>query len=58
MPGDKVLVLLAMSTNQLPTQWQGPYTIVQKNGEANNVVDMDDKRKRLRTSHVNILLRE
>ena len=54
-PGDKVLVLLPTSTNKLRAQWQGPYTVVQKNGEANYVVDMDDKRKRLRTFHVNML---
>ena len=55
MPGDKVLVLLPTSTNKLRAQWQGRYEIVQKNGEANYVVDMDDKRKRLRTFHVNML---
>ena len=54
-PGDKVLVLLPTSTNKVRAQWQGPYTVVQKNGEANYVVDMDDKRKRLRTFHVNML---
>ena len=54
-PGNKVLVLLLTSTNKVRAQWQGPYTVVQKNGEANYVVDMDDKRKRLRTFHVNML---
>ena len=47
-PGDRVLVLLPPSTHKLRAQWQGPYTILEKRGEATYVVDMDDKRKRLR----------
>ena len=54
-PGDRVLVLLPTSTNKLKAQWQGPYTIVERRGEANYVVDMEDKSKRLRTFHVNML---
>lgn len=54
-PGDRVLVLLPTSTHKLRAQWQGPYDIIRKNGEANYVVDMKDKHKRLRTFHVNML---
>jgi hypothetical protein len=39
-PGDRVLVLLPTSTNKLRAQWQGPYDIVRKQGEANYIVDM------------------
>lgn len=42
-PGDRVLVLLPTSTHKLRAQWQGPYSIVRKNGEANYVVDMKDR---------------
>ena len=54
-PGDRVLVLLPTSTHKLRAQWQGPYRVVSKLGEANYVVDMDNKRKRQRTFHVNML---
>ena len=55
--GDRVVVLLPTSTHKLRAQWQGPYTIVRKFGEANYVVDMKDKGKRYRTFHVNMLKR-
>ena len=54
-PGDRVLVLLPTSTHKLRAQWQGLYRVVSKLGEANYVVDMDNKRKRQRTFHVNML---
>ena len=54
-PGDRVLVLLPTSTHKLRAQWQGPYTIMEKRGEVNYVVDMGDRQKRLRTFHVNML---
>ena len=55
--GDRVVVLLPTSTHKLRAQWQGPYTIVRKFGEANYVVDMKDKGKRYRTFHINMLKR-
>ena len=55
--GDRVVVLLPTSTHKLRAQWQGPYTIIRKIGEANYVVDMKDKGKRYRTFHVNMLKR-
>ena len=53
--GDRVVVLLPTSTNKLRAQWQGPYTIKRKIGDTNYEVDMDDKGKRYRTFHVNML---
>ena len=55
--GEKVIVLLPTSTHKLRAQWQGPYTVVRKIGDANYVVDMKDKEKRHRTFHVNMLKR-
>ena len=55
--GDRVVVLLPTSTHKLRAQWQGPYTIVRKFGEANYVIDMKNKGKRYRTFHVNMLKR-
>ena len=56
-PGDRVLVLLPTSTHKLRAQWQGPFTITEKKGEVNYVVDMGERRRRLRTFHVNMLRR-
>lgn len=53
--GEKVIVLLTISTHKLRAQWQGPYTVVRKIGDTNYVVEMPDKRKRHRTFHVNML---
>jgi hypothetical protein len=54
-PGDRVLVLLPTSTHKLRAQWQGPFTATEKRGEVNYVVDMGDRRRWLRTFHVNML---
>ena len=51
----RVLVLLPTSTHKLRAQWQGPYKVMERRGEVNYVVDMGDRRKRLRTFHVNML---
>ena len=56
-PGDKVLVLLPTSTNKLRAQRQGPYTVLQRNGPANYVIDTHSKQKRHRTFHVNMIKR-
>ena len=53
--GDRVMVLLPTSTHKLRAQWQGPYTIVERVGQANYIVDMADKSKRRRNFHVNML---
>ena len=52
---DQVLVLLPTSKNKLFAQWQGPYPVVKKMGSVNYQIDMHDRRKRLRTFHVNML---
>ena len=54
-PGDQVLVLLPTSTNKLIAQWQGPYVVVRRLGKVNYEVEMDDKRKKKKTMHVNML---
>ena len=55
--GEQVLVLLPTSTHKLKAQWQGPYTVVRRIGDTNYLVDMEDKEKRHRTFHVNMLKR-
>ena len=54
-PGTEVLVLLPTSASKLLARWQGPYKIVRKVGQVNYEVDMDDKRKRKRVLHINLL---
>ena len=54
---ERVIVLLPISTHKLRAQWQGPYTVVKRIGQASYVVDMKDKGKRYRTFHVNMLKR-
>ena len=54
-PGDSVLVLLQTSSNRLLAQWQGPYQVVQRMGKVNYLIDMQDRRKRKRVFHVNML---
>lgn len=53
--GDQVLLLLPTSTSKLMAQWQGPYQIVKAVCQVNYMVDMQDKRERYRTFHVNML---
>jgi len=44
--GEKVVVLLATTTNKLLAQWQGPCRVLHRVGEVICEVDMPDKRKR------------
>ena len=53
--GDLVLVLLPTTSNKLLAQWQGPYQVVQRMGKVTYLIDMQDKRKRKRIFHVNML---
>ena len=55
--GDKVLVLLPLSTDKLSPEWQGPYPIERKVGEVDYEVNMGDRRKKLRVFRVNMLRR-
>jgi hypothetical protein len=52
--GDQVAVLLPTFANKLRAQWQGPYTVIRKVGDANYAVDIE---KCYRTFHVNMLKR-
>ena len=56
-PGEKVLILLPTSTSKLLAQWQGPYSIVRRVGKVNYEVDLNDRRKRRRVFHINMLKR-
>ena len=53
--GEKVLVLLPTSTHKLLAQWQGPYDVVKKINKVIYEVEMQNKRKRLRRFHINML---
>ena len=52
--GEKILVLLPTSTNKLLAQWPGPYEVVKVN-KVIYQVEMQNKRKRLRNFHINML---
>ena len=53
--GDQVLVLLPSSTSKLLAQWQGPYEVVRQVNKVNYRIRMYDKRKKLKTFHINLL---
>ena len=53
--GEKILVLLPASTNKLLAQWQGPYEVVKKVNKVIYQVEKQNKRKRLRNFHINML---
>ena len=55
--GEEVLVLLPTTSNKLFAQWQGPYRMLHRVGEANYEVHMPHKRKRKTIFHVNMLKR-
>lgn len=52
--GEKVLVLLPTTSNQLLMQWRGPYIIIQKVGSVDYKIDVDGK---LNTFHAKMLKR-
>ena len=54
-PGEHVLVLLPTSTQKLLAEWQGPYTVTRRIGEACYEIQMTDRRKQKRVFHVNML---
>ena len=49
------MVLLPTTSNKLLAQWQGPYQVVQQMGKVTYLIDMQDKKKRKRIFHVNML---
>lgn len=50
--GDKVLVLMPTSTNSMLAQWQGPFTVIERVGEVNYIIDLG---RRKTTLHINML---
>lgn len=48
-------MLLPTSSNKLLAQWQGPYCVLHKTGKVNYEIDMEDKKKRRKIFHVNML---
>ena len=50
-------MLLPTTSNKLFAQWQGPYRMLHRVGEANYEVHMPHKRKRKTIFHVNMLKR-
>ena len=52
---DQVLVLLPSSTGKLLAQWQSPYEVVCQVNKVNYCIRMHDKRKKLKTFHINLL---
>ena len=54
--GDPVqLVLLPTNTNKLSAQRLAPYQVLERMGHVTYLVDMFDKKKRMRVFHVNML---
>ena len=55
IPGEFVLVLLSTTTSKFTAQWQGPYQVSKVVGKVNYLVDMDNRKKKKRILHVNML---
>lgn len=53
--GDMVLVLLLSESNKLRAKWQGPYLVLDKLSNTTYKICMDNKRKKVRIFHVNML---
>ena len=54
-PGEEVLVLLPTSTQKLLAEWQGPFSVTRRVGEACYEIKMTGRRKPERIFHVNML---
>ncbi|XP_071944659.1 uncharacterized protein [Antedon mediterranea] len=54
-PGDEVLLLLPSSNDALEAKWQGPYKVLRKLGPVNYEVETNDKRKKSKVYHINLL---
>ena len=52
---DQVLVLLPTSASKLSAQWQGPYQVIEHIGRFKYRVLMEDRKKKQRVFHVNML---
>jgi len=53
--GDQVLVLLPTSSSKLTAQWLGPYRVERQLGKVNYLVYMQDRKKKQRVFHTNML---
>lgn len=51
-PGDKVLLLIPTEANKLTMPWKGPFTVVEKRGVVDYLVDLGSSRKLF---HINLL---
>jgi len=54
--GDRVKVLLPIKKNKMLLKWTGPYEVVDRIGELDYKVKLDDGR--LRTYHINMLKKD
>lgn len=53
--GDQVLVMFLDQGSKLLSQWQGPYTMVQKVGPVDYEVRCPEHKKELQRFHINLL---
>ena len=54
-PGDRVLVLFPVVGNPLQAKYSGPYKVVKKISDTNNLVKTPDRRKETQVCHINML---
>jgi len=54
-PGQEILALLPLPGNQLQAKYCGPYTILEKLGPVDYLIDTPNRRKQKRVCHVNLL---
>lgn len=54
-PGDKVLVLLPMSSSKLLAKWQGPFVVTQHGGDLDYEVWRADRGSACQIFHLNLL---
>lgn len=53
--GDQVLVLLPEDHCKTTAEWHGPYTVIRKASNVSYVIELPEKRQKLRQFHVNML---
>ena len=54
-PGDRILVLFPVVGNPLQVKYSGPYTVVKKISDTNNLVKTPGRRKETQVCHINRL---
>jgi len=55
VPGQKILALLPLPGNPLQAKYCGPYTVLEKLGLVDYLIDTPNRRKQKRVCHVNLL---